>query len=64
MVRADGRHFYPDFVIGVEGRKTEDGVLLADPKAMCEDWHPVVWDEAAQKAKLGPEPDWQKAPIW
>ena len=28
----DGRGFYPDFVIGVEGRKTEDGVLLADPK--------------------------------
>lgn len=28
----DGRGFYPDFVIGVEGRKTEDNVLLADPK--------------------------------
>ena len=91
MVRADGRHFYPDFLIGVEGRKTEDGVLLADPKAMFEDsaqapkilalhplygramivfrtgqfgWYPVVWDESAQKAKLGPELDWQKAVIW
>lgn len=28
----DGRGFYPDFVIGIEGRKTEDGILLADPK--------------------------------
>lgn len=28
----DGRGFYPDFVIGVDGRKTEQGVLLADPK--------------------------------
>jgi hypothetical protein len=24
--------FFPNFVIGVQGRKTEDGGLLADPK--------------------------------
>jgi hypothetical protein len=28
----NGRGFFPDFVIGIEGRKTEDGGLLADPK--------------------------------
>ena len=28
----DGRGFYPDFVIGIAGRKTEDNALLADPK--------------------------------
>jgi len=28
----DGRGFYPDFVVGIHGRKTEDGALLADPK--------------------------------
>ena len=32
VLMPDGRGFYPDFVIGIEGRKTEDGALLADPK--------------------------------
>jgi hypothetical protein len=32
VLMPDGRGFYPDFVIGIEGRKTEDGGLLADPK--------------------------------
>ena len=32
VLMPDGRGFFPDFVIGVEGRKTEAGVLLADPK--------------------------------
>lgn len=32
VLMPDGRGFYPDFVIGIEGRKTEEGVLLADPK--------------------------------
>jgi type III restriction enzyme len=32
VVLDDGRNFFPDFVIGVEGRKHEDGGLLADPK--------------------------------
>lgn len=32
VLMPDGRGFFPDFIIGVEGRKTEEGVLLADPK--------------------------------
>lgn len=28
----DGRGFYPDFIIGITGRKKEDNGLLADPK--------------------------------
>lgn len=32
VLMPDGRGFYPDFVIGIEGRKREDGILLADPK--------------------------------
>jgi len=32
VLMPDGRGFYPDFVIGIEGRKTEDNALLADPK--------------------------------
>ena len=32
VVLDTGRGFYPDFIIGVDGRRTEDGGLLADPK--------------------------------
>jgi len=32
----NGKGFYPDFVIGIEGRKTENGGLLADPKFQFE----------------------------
>ncbi len=32
VLMPDGRGFYPDFVIGVSGRKKEDNALLADPK--------------------------------
>lgn len=32
VLMPDGRGFYPDFVIGITGRKTEDHALLADPK--------------------------------
>ena len=32
VVLDDGRNFFPDFIIGIEGRKTEDNGLLADPK--------------------------------
>ncbi len=32
VLMPDGRGFYPDFVIGIAGRKTEDHALLADPK--------------------------------
>lgn len=28
----DGRGFYPDFIVGINGRKTEEHALLADPK--------------------------------
>jgi superfamily II DNA or RNA helicase len=28
----DGRGFFPDFLVGVKERKTQDGVLLAEPK--------------------------------
>jgi superfamily II DNA or RNA helicase len=36
VVLDNGRGFFPDFVIGVEGRKHEDGALLADPKFLFE----------------------------
>ncbi|MFT3990293.1 MAG: DEAD/DEAH box helicase family protein [Luteolibacter sp.] len=32
VLMPDGRGFYPDFIIGIDGRKTEEHVLLADPK--------------------------------
>ena len=32
VLMPDGRGFYPDFIIGIDGRKTEDRALLADPK--------------------------------
>lgn len=32
VMLADGRAFYPDFIIGVNGRGTQDGVLLVDTK--------------------------------
>ncbi len=32
VLMPDGRGFYPDFVIGIAGRKTEEHALLADPK--------------------------------
>ncbi len=28
----DGRGFFPDFIVGIEGRRTEDSALLAEPK--------------------------------
>jgi hypothetical protein len=36
VVLADGHGFFPDFVIGLDGRNTELGVLLADPKERFE----------------------------
>ncbi len=36
VVLDNGKGFFPDFVIGVEGRHTEDGGLLADPKFFFE----------------------------
>lgn len=32
VLMPSGKGFYPDFVIGIEGRKTEQSALLADPK--------------------------------
>lgn len=32
----NGNGFFPDFIIGIEGRETEDGALLADPKERYE----------------------------
>jgi type III restriction enzyme len=32
VVLDNGKGFFPDFIIGIEGRKYEDGALLADPK--------------------------------
>lgn len=32
VLMESGKGFYPDFVIGIEGRKNELGALLADPK--------------------------------
>jgi hypothetical protein len=36
VVLEDGRGFYPDFIVGVNGRKKELGALLADPKLLFE----------------------------
>jgi superfamily II DNA or RNA helicase len=36
VVLDTGKGFFPDFVIGIEGRKCEDGGLLADPKFQFE----------------------------
>ncbi len=32
VVLPDGRGFFPDFIVGIDGRKTEEGALLTDPK--------------------------------
>jgi type III restriction enzyme len=32
VVLDNGKGFFPDFIIGIEGRRSEDGTLLADPK--------------------------------
>jgi type III restriction enzyme len=36
VLMPNGRGFYPDFIIGIEGRATEDCALLADPKERFE----------------------------
>ena len=36
VLMSNGKGFYPDFIVGIEGRKTEDGALLADPKERFE----------------------------
>jgi hypothetical protein len=46
-VLSTGRMFYPDFVIGVDGRKNEDNILLADPKERINDPKEAIKAEAA-----------------
>jgi type III restriction enzyme len=36
VVLDNGKGFFPDFIIGIEGRKSEDGGLLADTKFQFE----------------------------
>jgi hypothetical protein len=36
VLMSNGKGFYPDFLIGIHGRETEDGTLLADPKERFE----------------------------
>lgn len=36
VLMTNGRRFFPDFVVGIEGRKTEGNILLADPKERFE----------------------------
>jgi superfamily II DNA or RNA helicase len=36
VILPDGRGFFPDFIVGVGGRKKEDGVLLAETKEAFE----------------------------
>ncbi|MDX2111442.1 MAG: DEAD/DEAH box helicase family protein [Verrucomicrobiota bacterium] len=35
-VLPDGRGFYPDFIVGIQGRRKEDNGLLVDPKFLFE----------------------------
>lgn len=36
VLMTNGKGFFPDFVVGIEGRKTDGGILLADPKERFE----------------------------
>ena len=44
----NGHPFFPDFVVGIEGRHTEDGALLTDPKFPVRDRRRVA--EVARRA--------------
>jgi len=48
-VLSTGRIFYPDFVIGVEGRRTEDHILLSDPKERIHDPDEAVKADASHE---------------
>jgi len=52
VVLADGRNFFPDFVIGVEGRRTAESVLLADTKEAFEREKEIL-KSCAQHAEYG-----------
>jgi len=44
LVLPEGGRFFPDFIISIDGRKRDDGILLADPKAM--------WEQSEQHGKV------------
>lgn len=41
-----GDGFYPDFVVGIEGRRSQDGIVLVEVKG------PLLWNEAKEAAKI------------
>ncbi len=45
-----GAGFYPDFIIGVEGRATEDHALLADPKQAFDTYSEAPKSDAVHEA--------------
>lgn len=49
-----GDGFYPDFVIGIEGRRSRDGIVLVEVKG------PLLWNEPKEVAKIagGRHPDY------
>lgn len=49
LVLPDGRNFYPDFIIGVEGRNTEENLLLVDTKEAFTRSSEVIKSGAAHK---------------
>lgn len=56
LVHPEGGRFFPDFIISIDGRKRDDGILLADPKAM--------WEQSEQPGKVLTEhPSYRKALI-
>lgn len=56
LVLPEGGRFFPDFIISIDGRKRDDGILLADPKAM--------WEQSEQHGKVLTEhPSYGKALI-
>lgn len=49
-----GDGFYPDFVVGIEGRRSRDGIVLVEVKG------PLLWNEPKEAAKIagGRHPDY------
>jgi hypothetical protein len=41
-----GDGFYPDFVVGIEGRRSRDGIVLVEVKG------PLLWNEPKEAAKI------------
>ncbi len=56
VLLSSGGLFYPDFVIGIEGRKKKDGILMADPHER--------WEQEKEHAKvLAEHPSYGRALI-